>query len=77
MSQASDFCRIGIATHEADTGDKTCITGDEALKELLIKGFTDIFRKVRTMAPRAMTRTVREIQGECYLARNLLKDYII
>ena len=28
------------------------------------------------MATRTVTGTIREIQGECYLARNLLKDYI-
>ena len=77
LGEAEDFLGSGIAAHEADAGDETGIFLDEGIQKGFIEGFTDIFRQVRTMATRAVARTIREIQGKCYLARNLLKYYIV
>ena len=77
LGETGNFGGIGVATHEADTGDETGVFLDEGIQELLIKGFADVLRQVRTMTARTVTRTVREIQGKCYLARNLLKNYIV
>ena len=77
LGKAEDFGWIGITAHEADTGDETGIFLDEGIQKGFVEGFADVFRQVRTMATRAVTRTIREIQGKCYLARNLLKYDIV
>ena len=74
--QAEDFGGVGITTHEADTGDETFVAVDEAVQKFFVKGFADVLPEMLAVASRAMTRAVREIKGECYLARNLLKNYV-
>ena len=75
-SPAGDFGGIGIAAHEGDTGDHGAVTREETFQEFIGQRLADIFRQVRAMTARAVTRAVREIEGECYLARNLLKNDI-
>ena len=76
-SKAGNFGGFGIASHEGDASDEAGVFGDEGIKQFLIQHFAYIFGQMRTVASRAVARTIREIQGECYLARNLLKNYIV
>ena len=66
----------GIAAHESDTSDHGAVTGQETGEKFFIEWFANVFRQVRTMTTGTVTRTIRDIQGECYLARNLLKYYV-
>ena len=73
---AGNFFGIGIAAHEGDAGDHGSVAGEKAVEQVFTHHLADILRQLRAVATRAVAGAVREIEGECYLARNLLKNDI-
>jgi len=65
---------FGIAAHEGDAGDHGAVAVEESGEKFFGQWFADVFRQMRAVATRTVAWTIREIQSECYLARNLLKN---
>ena len=63
LRQLVDTDRIGITTHERQTGDIISVTLYESIDSIRIQWHTDIIPKVAAMAPWAMAWTVGDIDG--------------
>ena len=68
-----DAFRIGIASHEGDTGDVTAILLHEAVDGLCVEGQSDILPEVVAVTTRAVTRAIRDINCQCHFVWYLLK----
>ena len=68
--------RICITAHESDAGDHRAVTVNETVEKIGGQFLADIFRQMGAVTAGTVAGTSREIKGECYLARNLLKNYV-
>lgn len=65
-----------IAPHKADTGDVIIHLSDKCIKAFLRQRQPYVSPQLRAVAPWAMTRATREVDGKSCLVRYFLKHYV-
>ena len=74
LRQTVDALRVVVATHEGDAGDVTPILRHEGVYGSGIQWQANILPQVMAMAPRTTTRAIRDVNCQCRLVGNLLKN---
>ena len=74
VGPVGDFIGIGVTAHESDAGDHRAVAVDETVEKIGGQFLADVFRLMGAVTAGTIAGTIREIKGECYLARNLLKN---
>ena len=74
LRQQVDALWVGITTHEGDAGDVAPILGDKIVQRISVKRHSDVPPQILTMTSRAMTRAIADVNGQCHLVGNLLKN---
>lgn len=69
-----DGFRLGIASHESDAGDVSPELLDELVDDRGCERTARVAPEIFAVAPWAATWAVGDVNGECHLIRNFLKD---
>lgn len=77
LCQCADILWVGIASHKAYAGDSASVGGKQTFKAFCRQRSANFLLQMRTVAPIASVGAPADIDGECHLIGNLLKDDIV